>query len=171
MWRRPLSTHKSIERKDEREERFGNAMYGAQWIVLTDNELEHIRNVSAAADVGAKMETVPCHPLHGSWSNYPFPLFVYFGPLPEIEQARRAHARFLARKDQLKCVRKVLQLLDRYGPDFNPLERLHSGDDRKKLDYARDLCRSIERNRSGAQSAMFSALLKVQRRHLWLRCR
>lgn len=101
----------AIERKDQRVELFGKAMYGSQWVVLSEDEVRYIGDIRDVATVpGRKLEAGLCRPLSGTWSNYDLPLFVHFGAPAEHEAAQRAWKRSLTRKDQVACVQKILRL-------------------------------------------------------------
>jgi hypothetical protein len=155
MWRQcggDLPTYSSVERKDEREERFGRAMCGFEWIELSEEELGHIKNIrDIATDKLGQSERVACRPLNGSWTNYDLPLMVFYGRLCDHEAAKLAWNRALTRRDQVARVREMLRLLDRYGPgappqsgtlhqyDYDPLEHMYDGDNRAELEEARQL--------------------------------
>jgi hypothetical protein len=131
---------------NEREERFGKAIYGADWESgkLTNEEMRHARSIADGNDV-------PRNQLdRGYWhllSEMPLtvgrdPFWVYAGHYTEAAQATLP--RTLARKHQVEFVRELLRLLDQYGPDFKPLEKLASDDERPKLDRARAFYRRMQ---------------------------
>jgi hypothetical protein len=167
-----LSRLSDILRTDEREERFGQAKYGSEWESnrLTADEIRHVELISDAKDVPREQLEqgfwLPLDRDFGANFNVELvptvrrlrerggdPLHVYSGAPSGLEAARSALQRALARKDQIERARELLQLLDRYGVNFAPLERLHSGDDRKKLEEARDLHRRIAGAVTGSVAA------------------
>ena len=127
---------------DEREERFGEALFGDRWVgPLNEAELTLIGYICNA--------TSDWEPAIDDGSGRPPPMYVYRGPAGLHDLTNVAWGRLRRRKDQLACVRDILDLLVRYGPGpdpqasggprFDPLERLHSGDDRAEFDKAREL--------------------------------
>jgi hypothetical protein len=150
---------------DEREERFGKAMFGDRWVgPLNQSELTLIGYIcNATSDWERPIE-------NGRGS--PPPIYVYRGPADQHKLAETAWERSRRRKDQLACVRETLGLLDRYGPsapaqygggrNFDPLERLYPGDDRAELEKARDLYWRIKDEQSVPPSEVPSASAKVE---------
>jgi hypothetical protein len=169
-----LPMYNSIARKDEREERFGKAIFGHDWIELTDEEINHIRNIRAATTLsGEQLETGRWHSLNGSWTNYDPPLKVFYGDPSDCPAAQAAWKRFVKRKDQLAHVRELLRLLDLYGRgqapnadgerEIDPLERVRSFDERDKLERGRDVYWLISQSHSRAPIAIEAGPISSRR--------
>jgi hypothetical protein len=142
-----LPTNRFDFRPTEREERFGKDLFGAEWEASqTEAELELLRDFRDPYKryVGFEPEERPASAALEDWA--------FHGSDGKRQQANAAHARALKIYRQLAQVRRLLRVLDAYGPHFDPLQELASGDSFAELAKARDLYAKI--NKAHAQQSL-----------------